>query len=167
MKFHGLLMINMFVETWICGFSNSTHNYSIKLIFHWHPNFWVCPTHKLHEIKCPTNKNDYTVRLFVVTGRGLETLNILFYAPTTRASRRPLQGPALGGGETLETVWYGLLGDVVLLHERLLHVQWQVTPTLPVGLVEGMWLKHTMIISTFHQISVHYTRYQLNISTFP
>jgi len=36
MKFRGLKMMDMFVDM-------------------------DCPTHDIHEIKCPTNKNDFTV----------------------------------------------------------------------------------------------------------
>ena len=30
-------------------------------IFHWDLKFLECSTHEIHKIKCPTNKNDYTV----------------------------------------------------------------------------------------------------------
>jgi len=35
--------------------------YAILQLFHWDLKFVDCPTHQIHEIKCPTNKNDFTV----------------------------------------------------------------------------------------------------------
>jgi len=59
-KFCGLMMMAMLVYTWIRGFSNKNHNYSIKSTC-WNLKSVDCPTCEILENKCPTNKSDFTV----------------------------------------------------------------------------------------------------------
>ena len=37
------------------------HNYYIKSTMRWNLKFVGCPTHVIHKMKCPTNKNNITV----------------------------------------------------------------------------------------------------------
>ena len=55
-----------------------------------------CPTHAIHEIKCPTNIYDFTVTYFTVqeashTGAGghAQTVFLLFVPPQTLATSEP------------------------------------------------------------------------------
>ena len=53
-KFRGLMMIDLFVDTWV----EFVYFFKIK---HITIKFVDCPTHYIYEIKCPMNKNDFTV----------------------------------------------------------------------------------------------------------
>jgi len=61
-QFRGLMMMDMFMNNGIRGYK-IIHNVT-KLMFCWDLKFVDCPTHEIHKIKCPMNKNDSTVSLF-------------------------------------------------------------------------------------------------------
>jgi len=68
-KFCGLKTMDMFVDTWIQGFKNIRNN--TKVIFYKDLKFVDVPTHGIHKIKCPTNKNDFTAALYQIDGDSL------------------------------------------------------------------------------------------------
>ena len=64
MKFYGLTIMDMFVDTWIPGFQIICNITDLNKYFVGDLQLVVCPSStykKKHEIKCPTNKNDFTV----------------------------------------------------------------------------------------------------------
>jgi len=62
-KFRGLTTLDIFVNTWICGFHYIRNITKVKSkVFRWVLKFVDCLTHEIHEIECPTNINDFTSR---------------------------------------------------------------------------------------------------------
>jgi len=57
-KFRGLMMIDMFVDCWICGRKIILNIIKVNKYFIGILNNVDCYTHQIHEIICP---NDFTV----------------------------------------------------------------------------------------------------------
>jgi len=52
--------MDMFMDIWIHGFQTKLNIIEVNKIFHCDIKFMNCLTHKIHTIKCPMNKNDFT-----------------------------------------------------------------------------------------------------------
>jgi len=62
-KFCGLTTMDMFVDTWMCGFQVILNTTGVNIYFVGILKFVDCPTNDIHEINCPTNKNEFSVHV--------------------------------------------------------------------------------------------------------